>query len=184
MRIERPIVEALTTFIKDNPTSLHVPGHKNGLLSHLPSVIKESLRYDLTELPGLDDFHHPEEAIKEAELLLAQTYGADASFFLVNGSTVGNLAMIYAVCQSNDTIIVQRNAHKSIFHAIELVGVEVLKNLFSRQNNFIYFIKMPPKYFDKKMNFIRLKELLEIDFIKERICLIIGAKEYNKNFSY
>ena len=124
MRIERPIVEALTTFIKDNPTSLHVPGHKNGLLSHLPSVIKESLRYDLTELPGLDDFHHPEEAIKEAELLLAQTYGADASFFLVNGSTVGNLAMIYAVCQSNDTIIVQRNAHKSIFHAIELVGVE------------------------------------------------------------
>lgn len=65
---------------------------------------------------------------------------------------------------------------------IELVGVEVLKNLFSRQNNFIYFIKMPPKYFDKKMNFIRLKELLEIDFIKERICLIIGAKEYNKNF--
>jgi len=124
MRIERPIVEALTTFIKDNPTSLHVPGHKNGLLSHLPSVIKESLRYDLTELPGLDDFHHPEEAIKEAELLLAQTYGADTSFFLVNGSTVGNLAMVYAVCQSNDTIIVQRNAHKSIFHAIELVGAE------------------------------------------------------------
>lgn len=65
---------------------------------------------------------------------------------------------------------------------IELVGVEVLKNLFSRQNNFIYFIKMPPKYFNKKMNFIRLKELLEIDFIKERICLIIDAKEYNKNF--
>ena len=65
---------------------------------------------------------------------------------------------------------------------IEMVGVEVLKNLFSRQNNFVYFIKMPPKYFDKKMNFIRLKELLEIDFIKERIYLIIGAKEYNKNF--
>lgn len=65
---------------------------------------------------------------------------------------------------------------------IELVGVEVLKNLFSRQNNFVYFIKMPPKYFNKKMNFIRLKELLEIDFIKERICLIIDAKEYNKNF--
>ena len=124
MKNERPIVEALTTFTKNNPTSLHVPGHKSGLLSHLPNVLKESLRYDLTELPGLDDFHHPEEAIKEAELLLAKTYGADASFFLVNGSTVGNLAMIYAVCQPNDTIIVQRNAHKSIFHAIELVGAE------------------------------------------------------------
>lgn len=124
MKNERPIVEALNTFVNENPTSLHVPGHKNGVLSNLPSVIKESLQYDVTELPGLDDFHHPEGAIKEAESLLAQTYGADASFFLVNGSTVGNLAMIYAVCEAGDTIIVQRNAHKSIFHAIELVGAE------------------------------------------------------------
>ena len=96
MKNERPLVEALTTFVKENPTSLHVPGHKNGVLSNLPSVIKEALKYDVTELSGLDDFHHPEEAIKEAEILLAQTYGADASFFLVNGTTVGNLAMIYA----------------------------------------------------------------------------------------
>ena len=122
MKKERPLVEALTTFVNENPTSLHVPGHKNGILSNLPSVIKEALKYDVTELTGLDDFHHPKEAIKEAEILLAETYGAEASFFLVNGSTVGNLAMIYATCSAGDTIIVQRNAHKSIFHAIELVG--------------------------------------------------------------
>ena len=40
----------------------------------------------------------------------------------MNGSTVGNLAMIYATCSAGDTVIVQRNAHKSIFHAIELTG--------------------------------------------------------------
>ena len=122
MKNERPLVDALTTFVNEHPTSLHVPGHKNGLLTNLPSEIKQALTYDVTELSGLDDFHHPEEAIKEAEILLAQTYGADASFFLVNGSTVGNLAMVYATCKAGDTIIVQRNAHKSIFHAIELVG--------------------------------------------------------------
>ncbi|MEG0471172.1 MAG: aminotransferase class I/II-fold pyridoxal phosphate-dependent enzyme [Solibacillus sp.] len=123
MKKERPIVEALQKFIKKEPLSLHVPGHKNGLLSNLPTEIKKALTYDVTELTGLDDFHNPEEVILEAEKLLAQTYGAEQSFFLVNGSTVGNLAMIYATCQQGDTVIVQRNAHKSIFHALQLVGV-------------------------------------------------------------
>ena len=123
MKNERPIVQALKSFIENEPQSLHVPGHKNGLLSHLPNEIKRALIYDVTELTGLDDFHHPEEAILQAEKLLAQVYKADRSFFLVNGSTVGNLAMIYATCKSGDTVLVQRNAHKSIFHALELVGV-------------------------------------------------------------
>lgn len=123
MKNERPIVQALKKFIANEPQSLHVPGHKNGLLSNLPAEIKRALIYDVTELTGLDDFHHPEEAILKAEQLLADTYGANRSFFLVNGSTVGNLAMIYATCQSGDTVIVQRNAHKSIFHGLELVGV-------------------------------------------------------------
>lgn len=119
----RPIVQALKEFVANEPQSLHVPGHKNGLLSNLPSAIKHALTYDVTELTGLDDYHHPEEIILQAEQLLASTYGADRSFFLVNGSTVGNLAMIYATCQRGDTVLVQRNAHKSIFHALELVGV-------------------------------------------------------------
>ncbi len=120
---DRPIVQALKKFVADDPQSFHVPGHKNGLLSNLPNEIKRALKYDVTELTGLDDFHHPEEAIQQAEQLLASTYGASRSFFLVNGSTVGNLAMIYATCEKGDTVLVQRNAHKSIFHALELVGV-------------------------------------------------------------
>ncbi|MEO4055579.1 aminotransferase class I/II-fold pyridoxal phosphate-dependent enzyme [Solibacillus sp. CAU 1738] len=124
MKSERPIVEALQRFVAKKPQSLHVPGHKNGLLSTLPKELEQALTYDVTELSGLDDFHHPEEAIAEAQELLKATYGADASFFLVNGSTVGNLAMIYAACGRGDTVLVQRNAHKSVFHAIELVGAK------------------------------------------------------------
>src|SRR5690554_225895 len=126
MRIERPIIEALQTFVENNSLSLHVPGHKNGLLSNMPEMIKNALTYDLTELTGLDDLHQPEEVILRAEQLLAQTYNAEHSFFLVNGSTVGNLAMIYATCKPNEKIIVQRNAHKSIFHAIELVRAKAV----------------------------------------------------------
>ncbi|MFJ7370888.1 aminotransferase class I/II-fold pyridoxal phosphate-dependent enzyme [Lysinibacillus sp. NPDC098008] len=121
---KRPIVEGLEHFRQQQNISFHVPGHKHGELSQLPQAFKDVMRYDVTELSGLDDLHYPEEMIFEAENLLAKTYGAMKSFFLVGGSTVGNLAMIYATCQAGDTIIVQRNAHKSIFHAIELVGAK------------------------------------------------------------
>lgn len=118
----KPIVEALEKFRWQKNYSFHVPGHKHGELSQLPVAFADVMRYDLTELTGLDDFHHPEEVIFEAQQLLQQSYNSDVSFFLVNGSTVGNLAMIYATCQRGDEVIVQRNAHKSVFHGIELVG--------------------------------------------------------------
>ncbi|WP_409367501.1 aminotransferase class I/II-fold pyridoxal phosphate-dependent enzyme [Lysinibacillus sp. 38-6] len=126
MQKKKPIVEGLERFRQQQNISFHVPGHKHGELSNLPQAFKDVMRYDVTELTGLDDLHYPEEMILEAEHLLADTYGVMKSFFLVGGSTVGNLAMIYATCNRGDTIIVQRNAHKSIFHAIELVGAKAV----------------------------------------------------------
>lgn len=123
MTQRRPIVDALIQFQKKQPISFHVPGHKHGILSGLPKEIHPALSYDLTELTGLDDLHYPEGVIHEAQLLLAEAYGAKESFLLVNGSTVGNLAMIHAACKEGDVVIVQRNSHKSIFHALELSHV-------------------------------------------------------------
>jgi len=120
--INRPLVQGLVKFKELNQLSLHVPGHKNGALSGLPESIRTALAYDFTELEGLDDLHQPEGIIEEATQKLTDLYGSDKSFFLVNGSTVGNLAMVYAICREGDTVIVQRNAHKSVFNAIELTG--------------------------------------------------------------
>ncbi|PIC69563.1 lysine decarboxylase [Sporosarcina sp. P16b] len=119
---DRPLVQALQNFHNRKPVSFHVPGHKGGTLSDLPSAVRQALAYDLTELTGLDDLHEPAEVIKEAEDKLANLYGSERSFFLVNGSTVGNLAMLYATVQPGDCVMVQRNAHKSIFNALELTG--------------------------------------------------------------
>lgn len=118
----RPLVQKLVAFKKENPVSFHVPGHKNGVLSGLPKSLRSALSYDLTELEGLDDLHQPTGVIGKAEQKLTDLYESDKSFFLVNGSTVGNLAMVYATCREGETVIVQRNAHKSIFSAIELTG--------------------------------------------------------------
>lgn len=120
----RPLVQAIIKFKEANPISFHVPGHKGGLLSGLPDELRSALDYDFTELTGLDDLHEPDGVIEEVQKKLASFYGADQSFFLVNGSTVGNLAMVYATCQTGDTVIVQRNTHKSIFNAIELTGAK------------------------------------------------------------
>lgn len=121
-----PLLQLLEGFSKDDPISFHVPGHKHG--SIFPKVAKNHfkaiLQLDLTELPGLDDLHAPHGAIGEAEKLASDFFGADHTFFLINGSTVGNLAMILAVCRQNDHVLVQRNSHKSIFNGLELAGAK------------------------------------------------------------
>lgn len=120
----RPLVQKLVQFKDKNRFSFHVPGHKNGLLSNLPEGLRTALSYDWTELDGLDDLHEPKGVIQLAQDLLTKLYGSDQSYFLINGSTVGNLAMVYATCQKDEIVIVQRNAHKSIFNAIELTGAK------------------------------------------------------------
>ncbi|KGL45551.1 hypothetical protein BMT55_12985 [Listeria newyorkensis] len=122
MQNKMPIVEALKNH--EGATSLHVPGHKNGLL--FPGKYREVLHHDLTELSGLDDLHHPEGAILEAQQLLAECYNTDRSYMLVNGSTVGNLAMILGTCKRGDTVIVSRDCHKSVMHALDLAGVHAI----------------------------------------------------------
>ncbi|WP_163969236.1 aminotransferase class I/II-fold pyridoxal phosphate-dependent enzyme [Oceanobacillus halotolerans] len=119
-----PLFEKMNQFQQQQPISFHVPGHKNGNI--LPSAAKQMyeniLSLDVTELPGLDDLHAPQGVIAEAESLAASYFRTDHTFFLVNGTTAGNLAMILATCQANDKVIVQRNSHKSIMHGLELSG--------------------------------------------------------------
>jgi arginine/lysine/ornithine decarboxylase len=117
-----PLVEALKNHIRKNPVSFHVPGHKNGKL--FGSEFEGLLRYDVTELTGLDDLHAPSEAIGEAQVLLSDYYRAAKSYFLVNGSTAGNLAMILGVCSEGDIVLVQRNCHKSILNGLKLANVQ------------------------------------------------------------
>ena len=112
-----PLIEAIERHRSMQPISFHVPGHKNGLLVQEDHPFYQS---DLTELSGLDDLHDSHEAIREAEELLGDVYGSLVSHFLVNGSTVGNIASILASCEPGDTVFVQRNCHKSVLNGIRL----------------------------------------------------------------
>lgn len=121
---QTPLFDALVNFYKRNKVSYHVPGHKNGqVFMEKGRLLYESLlAIDATELSGLDDLHSPEGPIMEAELLLANLHKVQKSYFLVNGSTVGNLAMVMATCGDGDTVLVQRNCHKSILNGLMLAN--------------------------------------------------------------
>lgn len=84
------------------------------------------MEYDYTEITGLDDLNQPTGVIKEAEQLAAQCFGADHTFFLVQGSTLGNLAMILSVCAPGDVILVDRFVHKSVIHGLMLANAKAV----------------------------------------------------------
>lgn len=122
---QKPIFQALLNHLNNKPISFHVPGHKYGdvLSPEVKDIFQQLLMLDATELTGLDDLHSPEGVIREAEELLADLYRVKKSFFLVNGSTVGNLAMIMSAVTTDDVVLVQRNCHKSVLHALKLSKV-------------------------------------------------------------
>lgn len=119
-----PLLKQLLAHRDRHTVSLHVPGHKSRLAQQGEelSVFREILGLDRTEIPGLDDLHQPEEVIAEAQRLAADCFGAEETWFLVGGSTAGNLAMVMAHCGRGDLLLVQRDAHKSVIHGLMLAG--------------------------------------------------------------
>ena len=100
----------------------HMPGHKRNL--KIDPLLDEIAKVDITEITGFDDLHHPEEMIRDLMDNLKQIYGTEESYLLVNSSTAGNLSAIAALCKIGDKILVARNCHKSVYHAIELLGLD------------------------------------------------------------
>lgn len=124
-RTRLPLFERIKDFVEKDPVSLHVPGHKHGQIFHQEGQADFAalLRYDVTELSGLDDLHDPTGPIKEAQNLAAVFFGAKESHFLVGGTTVGNLGMILGTCAPGDIVLVQRNSHKSVLNGIKMANV-------------------------------------------------------------
>ncbi|WP_309122895.1 aminotransferase class V-fold PLP-dependent enzyme [Paenibacillus sp.] len=123
---DAPIVAALAAYRSRRRAGFHVPGHKAGAAYASDPDVASWLGavgpYDATELPGLDDLHAPSGAIEQAQALAAQCFGARRTYFLVGGSTVGNLAAIHAAAGPGELLVLQRDAHKSAIHALMLRG--------------------------------------------------------------
>jgi len=122
---QTPFFSAIKKYVDDKILTFHCPGHQQG--KGADKNFKEFFgdnvfKADISYGHGIDDLHQPQGVIKEAQRLAAIAYGADFTYFLINGSSSGNQATIMTACKPGDKIIVPRNAHKSVTSALILSG--------------------------------------------------------------
>jgi len=120
-----PLLTALLQHAARKPLQFHIPGHKTGkaMDPEFRDIIGESaLSLDLINIGPLDDLMHPVGIIRDAQQLAAEAFGADATFFSVQGTSGAIMAMIMSVVGPGDEILVPRNIHRSVLSAIILSG--------------------------------------------------------------
>lgn len=121
-----PFVEALESYKEQHFVPFHTPGHKIGV--EAPQLLKDwmgpALPYDLGVMYALDDLHEPEWELKEAQDLTAELYGADDCWFSINGTTALIEAMIMGTVGPDETIIIPREAHRSVISGLVLSGAK------------------------------------------------------------
>lgn len=120
-----PLVNALGDVACRHHAAFYTPGHKRGQgISSLHRTVfgGDVFRVDVPELPELDDLFAPESVILEAQALAAEAFGAEQTWFLVNGSTCGVESALLAACGPGDKVIVPRNAHQSVLSGLILSG--------------------------------------------------------------
>ena len=89
--------------------------------------------------------------IKEIQEKAEKIFGSKKSFILVNGSTCGILAGIRSAVKNKDKILVARNCHKSVYHAIEINDLEPIY-LSVKINEYGIAEKILPKDVEKTLN--------------------------------
>lgn len=122
-----PYFSVLKKYVEDKILTFHCPGHQQGkgVYKEFKDFLgKNAFRADVCPLYGMDDLQQPKSIVKEAQRLAALAYDADDTYFLINGSSSGNQAMIMAICNPGDKIIIPRNAHKSVTSALILSGAQ------------------------------------------------------------
>lgn len=129
-KVKAPIVEALKQAYENPSYQFHIPGHTkgNGSLPEFRKLIgRKALCVDTTdEFDNLGTLHPATGPIKEAQELAAQAFGAKKTFFLLNGSTAGNLALAMGLTKKGQKIITNRNCHRSILTGMIISGAEPL----------------------------------------------------------
>jgi arginine decarboxylase len=126
-----PFFEALIHYAADSSYSWHCPGHSGGV-AFLKSPVGQMfhqffgenlLRADVCnaveELGQLLDHTGP---VAAAERNAARIFHADHLFFVTNGTSTSNKIVWHSTVAPGDVVVVDRNCHKSILHAITITG--------------------------------------------------------------
>jgi len=119
-----PLFDAMKTYQKRKVIPFDVPGHKHGqgLKEYQSYFGKTMLELDVNSMKPLDFLGNPISVIKESEALMADAFGADRAFFIVDGTSFAVQVMIMCAVHEGEKIILPRNVHKSAINGLILGG--------------------------------------------------------------
>ena len=115
------LIERLKAYC-ETVTPMHMPGHMRS--KEYPYLNRLGAEMDITEIDGFDDLHHPTGILLQSMNDAAKLWQSGDTRYLVNGSTCGIVASVYALGMGGGKCVVSRNAHKSLYHALEITGIE------------------------------------------------------------
>ncbi len=130
-RIATPFADALKEYVYAARDSWHTPGHSSGdSLSSSPWVVdfyrfmgEHIFNTDLSvSVKMLDSLMDPISVIRQAQILTAKTFGAKYSYFVTNGTSTSNKIVLQHLLRQGDRVVVDRNCHKSVHHAMIMSG--------------------------------------------------------------
>lgn len=110
------LLDRLIEYTNSDFVPMHMPGAKRNETIYEGGEALSKL--DITEIDGFDNLHNSEGILLDIKKKAQRLYNSKESLLLVNGSTAGILAAISGVCNKNDSIIIARNCHVSVYNAI------------------------------------------------------------------
>ena len=124
MRQEELLINRLAAYARSDMYPFHMPGHKrrtgpeDSFMNSCVDSFTNPFAVDITEIEGFDNLHHPEGILRDSMKWAADVYGADQTYYMINGSTGGILAAVCGSVPRGGRILVSRNCHKSVYHGI------------------------------------------------------------------
>ncbi len=112
--------------IKNEIYPFHTPGHKQNY-NFFDNTLKinDILKFDLTEIPTLDNLNDPKDVLLQLNKKFSKIFNSFESFLTVNGSTLGVICSILYSCKSSDFVLAGRNSHKSLFSGVTLANCSI-----------------------------------------------------------
>ena len=119
------LYDKLVDYSQSDVYPFHMPGHKRQVGNPFLQEFPNPYAIDITEIDGFDNLHHAEGIIRESMDWAAKMYGADRSYYLVNGSSCGILSAVCGMTWHGGKILMSRNCHKAAYHGVFLNRLRV-----------------------------------------------------------
>ncbi len=153
-KFRAPFFEKLVEYSKKASDAWHTPGHASGYSVKNSPWMNDYFNFfgqnlftsDISvSVPMLDSLLNPKGVIKEAQELAARAFSARRTFFSTNGTSTSNKILLQTLIKPGESVILDRNCHKSVHYGIIISGAEPVYLMPSVNNKYGIFGPVPKK---------------------------------------